>query len=85
MKFDVSSFDWTNTNVGFTEATITTAISNGRYFIVEGHGDVTATAEKMIIAYQGTADAQALTPDEVPANNLRLVFLDVCQSGEDGT
>jgi len=85
MKFDVSSFDWTNANAGFTEATITTAISNGRYFIVEGHGDLTATAEQMIIAYQGTADARALTPDEVPANDLRVVFLDVCQSGEDGT
>ena len=85
MKFDVSSFDWTNVNAGFTEATITTAISNGRYFIVEGHGDVTATAEQMIIAYQGTADDRALTPDEVPVNDLRVVFLDVCQSGEDGT
>lgn len=85
MRFDVTSFDWTNANAGFTEATISNAISNGRYFIVEGHGDVTATAEEMIIAYQGTADAQTFTPDEVPANNLRLAFLDVCQSGEDGT
>ncbi len=85
MKYDVTSFDWTNANAGFSEATISNAISNGRYFIVEGHGDVTATAEKMIIAYQGTADAQAFTPDEVPANNLRFAFLDVCQSGEDGT
>ncbi|MCK5603249.1 hypothetical protein KAR91_15305 [Candidatus Pacearchaeota archaeon] len=85
MKFDVSSFEWTNANAGFTEATISNAISNGRYFIVEGHGDVTATAEQMTIAYQGTADAQAFTPDEVPANNLRFVLLDVCQSGEDGT
>lgn len=85
MKFDVSSFDWTNASAGFTEATISSAISNGRYFIVEGHGDVTATAEEMIIAYTGTADARAFTPDEVPTNNLRFVFLDVCQSGEDGT
>jgi hypothetical protein len=85
MKFDVSSFDWTNIDAGFTEATISTAMSNGRYFIVEGHGDVTATAEKMTIAYQGTADARAFTPDEVPINNLRFAFLDVCQSGEDGT
>lgn len=85
MKFDVSSFDWTNANAGFAEATISNAISNSRYFIVEGHGDVTETAEKMTIAYQGTEDAKAFTPDEVPANNLRFVFLDVCQSGEDGT
>lgn len=85
MKYDTSAFKWTNANAGFPEATITTAISDGRYFIVEGHGDVTATAEMMAIAYQGTADARALTPDEVPANNLRFAFLDVCQSGEDGT
>ncbi len=85
MKYDVTSFNWANTNAGFSEATISGAISGGRYFIVEGHGDVTATAEMMAIAYQGTADAQALTPDEVPANNLRFVFLDVCQSGHDGT
>jgi len=85
MKFDVSSFNWTNANAGFTEATISGAISNGRYFIVEGHGDVTTTAEQITIAYQGTADARAFTPDEVPTNNLRFVLLDVCQSGEDGT
>jgi len=85
MKFDVSSLDWTNTAAGFTEATISNAIATGRYFVVEGHGDVTPTAEMMCIAYQGTADVQAFTPDEVPANNLRFVLLDTCQSGEDGT
>ncbi|UCH94910.1 MAG: hypothetical protein JSV88_32290 [Candidatus Aminicenantes bacterium] len=85
MKYDVSSFDWTNAVPGFTETTISKAISTSRYFIVEGHGDVTDTAEKMIIAYGGAADARAFTPDEVPANNLGFVFLDVCQSGHDGT
>jgi hypothetical protein len=85
MKFDVTSFDWTNASTGFSEATISNAVANGRYFIVEGHGDVTATAEEMTIAYTGGADARAFTPDEVPANNLRFAFLDVCQSGEDGT
>lgn len=85
MKFDVSSFDWTNAPSGIAENTISNAISNSRFFIVEGHGDVTPTAEKMIIAYQGADDVQSFTPDEVPPNNLRFVLLDTCMSGHDGS
>lgn len=85
MKFDVSSFDWTNAPSGIAENTISNAISNSRYFIVEGHGDVTPTAEKMAIAYEGTEDVMSFTPDEVPANNLRFVLLDTCMSGHNGS
>lgn len=85
MKYDVSSFDWTNATAGFAENTISNSIANSRFFIVEGHGDVTPTSEKMIIAYQGTDDVMEFTPDEVPINNLRFVLLDTCMSGHDGT
>ncbi|MEW8576245.1 MAG: phage holin family protein [Candidatus Thiodiazotropha sp.] len=85
IKFDASASNYSNNATGFLEGTVSNSIASGRYFIVEGHGDVTATAEKMNIAYQGSADEQAFTPDEVPANNLRFVFLDTCQSGHDGT
>ena len=85
IKFDASASNYSNNAAGFPEGTVSNSIANGSYLIVEGHGDVTATAEKMNIAYQGSADEQAFTPDEVPANNLRFVFLDTCQSGHDGT
>lgn len=85
IKFDASASNYSNNAAGFPEGTISNSIANGRYFIVEGHGDVTTTNEKMNIAYQGSADAQAFTPDEVPVNNLRFVFLDTCQSGHDGS
>ncbi len=84
IKFDASASNYSNNAAGFPEGTVSNSIANGRYFIVEGHGDVTTTAEKMNIAYQGSADEQAFTPDEVPTNNLRFVFLDTCQSGHDG-
>lgn len=85
IKFDATASNYSNNAAGFPENTILNSIANGRYFIVEGHGDVTDTAEKMYIAYQGSAGAQEFTPDEVPANNLRFVFLDTCQSGHDGS
>lgn len=85
MNFYVSNFHISNTAAGFPESTIANSIANSRYFIVEGHGDVTETAEMMLIAYQGSQDQYRFTPDEVPPNILRLAFLDTCQSGEDGT
>jgi uncharacterized membrane protein len=85
IKFDASTFNWTDSPSGFPETTLSNSIATGKYFIVEAHGNVTDTAEKIIIAHEGDTDADAFTPEEVPTNNLRLALLDVCKSGHDGS
>jgi hypothetical protein len=78
-----------NTNHTFlgdaNEADIVNSIANGDYFVLQTHGGTTVTSEYARIRHSGTTDAQRLTPDEIPNNNLRYALMSFCYSGRDGT
>lgn len=84
--FDAMQYSTVHTiTADTTEATITGSISTGDYFVLHTHGGATATAEAARIRHAGSWDAQNLTPDEIPANNLRYALFSFCESAHDGT
>lgn len=83
--FDAMQYNTSHTTItDTTEATITGSISTGDYFVLHTHGGATATAEAARIRHAGSWDAQHLTPDEIPANNLRFALFSFCKSAHDG-
>ncbi|MBN2469026.1 MAG: PepSY domain-containing protein [Deltaproteobacteria bacterium] len=83
--FDAMQYNTIHTiTADTTEATITGSITAGDYFVLHTHGGATATAEAARISHAGSWDAQHLTPDEIPANNLRYALFSFCESAHDG-
>ena len=83
--FDAMQYNTVHTiTADTTEATITGSIAAGDYFVLHTHGGATATAEAARIRHAGSWDAQHLTPDEIPANNLRYALFSFCESAHDG-
>jgi hypothetical protein len=65
------------------EATVTNSISTGAYFILQTHGYADGASQYAVINHSGAADADRLTPDEIPANGLRYALVSCCHSGDD--
>lgn len=87
---DLMQYDTTHTFLhanNCPEANVINSIQNGTYFVFQSHGDIDAQGREhscLTWSCSRNVDADVLTPDEIPNNNLRYALLSHCMGGHDG-